>query len=135
MIQGRKNSGGKRLTAARHCDEPQYLRANRRGPNRPSGDHMRITRRSMLRAGAAALLVLGGLAVGVGRAQAATNPWMDATQPPSQRADELLAAMTQAEKLTMMHGGASCGYVGCVDGNSRLGIPALHLQDGPVGAG
>ena len=96
---------------------------------------MRITRRSMLRAGTAALLVLGGLAVDIGRAQAATNPWMDASQPPSQRADELLAAMTQAEKLTMMHGGASCGYAGCVDANSRLGIPALHLQDGPVGAG
>ncbi len=96
---------------------------------------MPISRRSLLRGGAAALLLIGGLTVGVGTAHAATNPWMDASQPPSQRADELLAAMTQAEKLTMMHGGASCGYVGCVDGNTRLGIPALHLQDGPVGAG
>ncbi|WP_328911801.1 MULTISPECIES: glycoside hydrolase family 3 C-terminal domain-containing protein [unclassified Streptomyces] len=66
---------------------------------------------------------------------AAAQPWANAAQTPDQRADELLAAMTQAEKLTMLHGGASCGYVGCVDGNSRLGIPALHLQDGPVGAG
>jgi beta-glucosidase len=96
---------------------------------------MRFTRRSLLRGGVAALLLLGGLSVGVGTAHAAGGPWTDASQPPSQRADELLAAMTQAEKLTMMHGGASCGYVGCVDGNSRLGIPALHLQDGPVGAG
>ncbi|MET9222649.1 glycoside hydrolase family 3 C-terminal domain-containing protein [Streptomyces sp. NPDC003300] len=60
---------------------------------------------------------------------------MNTAQTPAQRADELLAAMTQAEKLTMLHGGASCGYVGCVDGNTRLGIPPLHLQDGPVGAG
>ena len=60
---------------------------------------------------------------------------MVAAQTPEQRADELLAQMTTAEKLTMLHGGASCGYVGCVDGNARLGIPALHLQDGPVGVG
>jgi beta-glucosidase len=66
---------------------------------------------------------------------AAAQPWMNTAQTPEQRADELLAAMTQAEKLTMLHGGAGCGYVGCVDANTRLGIPALHLQDGPVGAG
>ena len=43
--------------------------------------------------------------------------------------------MTLAEKLQMLHGGAGCGYVGCVDANTRLGIPALHLQDGPAGVG
>src|SRR5689334_7730900 len=43
--------------------------------------------------------------------------------------------MTLPEKLTMLHGGAECGYVGCLDGNSRLGIPALRLQDGPAGVG
>ncbi|MEU6852963.1 glycoside hydrolase family 3 C-terminal domain-containing protein [Actinacidiphila alni] len=86
---------------------------------------------------AALLLAAAGSAVygGVTPAHAAAQPWTDAAQTPAQRADELLAAMTQAEKLTMLHGGASCGYVGCVDGNSRLGIPPLHLQDGPVGAG
>ncbi|MCX5214705.1 glycoside hydrolase family 3 C-terminal domain-containing protein [Kitasatospora sp. NBC_00240] len=68
-------------------------------------------------------------------AEAAQNPWMNTSLTPAQRADSLLAAMTQAEKLTMLHGGKSCGYVGCVDGNSRLGIPPLHLQDGPVGVG
>jgi beta-glucosidase len=66
---------------------------------------------------------------------AAAQPWMDTSLTPAQRADSLLSAMTQAEKLTMLHGGASCGYVGCVDGNTRLGIPPLHLQDGPVGVG
>ncbi|MEV4709046.1 glycoside hydrolase family 3 C-terminal domain-containing protein [Actinoplanes sp. NPDC049316] len=54
---------------------------------------------------------------------------------PEQRAEALLRRMTLAEKLTMMHGGAECGYIGCVDGNPRLGIPALHLQDGPAGVG
>ncbi|WP_327292938.1 glycoside hydrolase family 3 C-terminal domain-containing protein [Streptomyces sp. NBC_01198] len=85
---------------------------------------------------AALALVLGsGVAVGARHAAAADQPWMNTAQAPLDRANELLAAMTQAEKLTMMHGGQGCGYVGCVDANTRLGIPALHLQDGPVGAG
>ncbi len=55
------------------------------------------------------------------------------TGSPEQRADALLAQMTTDEKLTMMHGGASCGYGACVDPIARLGIPGLHLQDGPAG--
>ncbi|WP_067495387.1 glycoside hydrolase family 3 C-terminal domain-containing protein [Actinoplanes sp. TFC3] len=54
---------------------------------------------------------------------------------PAQRAESLLQRMTRAEKLTLMHGGAACGYVGCVDGVDRLGIPPLRLQDGPTGVG
>src|SRR6185295_8757072 len=68
-------------------------------------------------------------------ARAADPPWMDTSLTAAARADLLLAAMTQAEKLTMMHGGGSCGYAGCVPANTRLGIPALRLQDGPVGVG
>ncbi|ROR46360.1 beta-glucosidase [Kitasatospora cineracea] len=84
----------------------------------------------------AALLVAGALAtLGSPAASAADQPWTNAAQTPEQRADELLAAMTQAEKLTMLHGGPSCGYAGCIPANTRLGIPALHFQDGPVGAG
>ncbi|MEV6012839.1 glycoside hydrolase family 3 C-terminal domain-containing protein [Streptomyces sp. NPDC051976] len=99
---------------------------------------MRDWKRTVLPFAAALLLAAGATAVTGGQTPAhaaAVQPWMNTAQTPEQRADELLAAMTQAEKLTMLHGGASCGYVGCVDGNSRLGIPALHLQDGPVGAG
>jgi beta-glucosidase len=54
---------------------------------------------------------------------------------PAQRAEALLQRMTRDEKLTLMHGGVACGYVGCVDGIDRLGIPPLHLQDGPSGVG
>jgi beta-glucosidase len=79
--------------------------------------------------------VLAATALAASPAQAATQPWMNTALAPVDRANLLLAAMTQAEKLTMMHGGASCGYVGCVDANTRLGIPALHLQDGPAGVG
>ncbi|MFC7178207.1 glycoside hydrolase family 3 C-terminal domain-containing protein [Kitasatospora paranensis] len=89
----------------------------------------------MLPAGVATLLVAAALSTFGFQAQAAGQPWTDAGQTPDQRAGELLAAMTQAEKLTMLHGGPSCGYAGCVPANTRLGIPALHLQDGPVGAG
>ncbi|WP_460370838.1 glycoside hydrolase family 3 protein, partial [Actinocorallia lasiicapitis] len=44
-------------------------------------------------------------------------------------------AMTPPEKLALLHGGADCGFVGCVDGNDRLGIPPLRLHDGPAGVG
>jgi beta-glucosidase len=89
--------------------------------------------RRMLSALAAAVLVV--TALNATPAQAADQPWMNTALSPAERAGLLLAAMTQAEKLTMMHGGSSCGYVGCVNANTRLGIPALHLQDGPVGVG
>jgi hypothetical protein len=69
------------------------------------------------------------------RGEVSDRPWEVAGHAPERRADDLLAAMTLPEKLTMLHGGAECGYVGCLDGNGRLGIPPLHLQDGPAGVG
>jgi beta-glucosidase len=80
-----------------------------------------------------AVVIAGGLATASPTAQAADRPWLDAAQTPTDRANELLAQMTETEKLAMMHQGASCTWGACVDGNTRLGIPALHLQDGPAG--
>jgi beta-glucosidase len=82
----------------------------------------------------AAVLAVTVLAVPI-PARAATQPWMNTALSPTDRAALLLAAMTSDEKLTMLHGGPACGYAGCIPANTRLGIPALHLQDGPAGVG
>nr|WSX75042.1 glycoside hydrolase family 3 C-terminal domain-containing protein [Streptomyces sp. NBC_00899] len=106
----------------------QRFRSRRR---RPQGRRRTVE----VLAAAVALVLSTGVAAVTGQAAAADQPWTNAAQAPLDRANELLAAMTQTEKLAMMHGGQGCGYAGCVDANSRLGIPALRLQDGPVGAG
>jgi len=54
------------------------------------------------------------------------------SQTPGQRAKALLAKMSLDEKLAMVHGYPG-DYVGDVNPNSRLNIPALHLEDGPQG--
>ena len=60
------------------------------------------------------------------------QPWMNASDPPEARAAKLVAAMTLAEKIALFHG--SCkGYVGNVCANTRLGIPAIKMNDGPQG--
>jgi beta-glucosidase len=63
----------------------------------------------------------------------AVQPWMDTSKTASERADLLVAAMTNAEKDVMMHG-ASGSYTGNVPANGTYGIPALCLSDGPSGA-
>ncbi len=73
-------------------------------------------------------------------------PWMDRTLSSDQRADLVLAQMTQDEKLQLVHGigwgvlrpGApvpaeDIGGAGFVPGIPRLGIPGLNLADSAVG--
>jgi len=62
----------------------------------------------------------------------AAAPWMDTSLPANQRANLLLSQMTLDEKIAMVHG-FSGPCVGNGTNNARLGIPALHLQDGPAG--
>jgi beta-glucosidase len=77
--------------------------------------------------------LLSPLAVQISAHPHAGRVWMDATLSPDQRADALLAQMTLPEKITLLHGNIFGSYVGYIPANTRLGIPALNLQDGPAG--
>src|SRR6185436_18460227 len=63
------------------------------------------------------------------------QPWGDTSLTPEERAALLVAQMTLDEKIAMVHGSNHPPYVGAITNNSRLGIPALRLQDGPAGVG
>lgn len=67
---------------------------------------------------------------------AAVRPWLNRDQNPTQRASELLAQMTLAQKLQMVDGTGyafNAGYAGHLQGIPSLGIPDLYLADGAVG--
>ena len=81
------------------------------------------------------VLILAALAA----CNADHKPWLDAGKSDSERASLLLDAMTLEEKVAMMHGVCrfeipGCGFtIGKIPANERLGIPALHMTDGPAG--
>ncbi|GCE14088.1 beta-glucosidase [Tengunoibacter tsumagoiensis] len=66
------------------------------------------------------------------QANAQQRPWLNKALSADQRALLLLKVMTLTEKIDLLHGVAG-PYVGNVAANNRLGIPALHLEDGPAG--
>ena len=87
---------------------------------------------------AAALLALAALAARPGSAAAAraalpggapAGSWAEAAG----RARRAVAGMTLDEKLGVVGGTAGRRYVGETTAVPRLGVPALHLQDGPQG--
>ncbi|HZC25902.1 MAG TPA: glycoside hydrolase family 3 C-terminal domain-containing protein, partial [Actinopolymorphaceae bacterium] len=61
--------------------------------------------------------------------------WLDAAQPPGQRAAELVAQMTLDEKITELHGIQNADHRRFVPGIDRLGIPPLVITNGPAGVG
>lgn len=87
---------------------------------------------------AAALVAAAGIAVLLMTAPGAhaARPWMDASRTPQDRAKLALAAMTQSEKLAIVHGDFPCAGDagdGTVSGIPRLGIPGLSIVGGDVG--
>ena len=66
-------------------------------------------------------------------AAAAACSGLAAAQSSAQRAAALLAKMTLADKIGMLHGVGSPGYTGMTTANAALGIPSLTLNDGRQG--
>jgi len=60
-------------------------------------------------------------------------PWVGSHAPTDVKVSRVLGQMTLDEKITMVHGAAGSAYTGIIPGNTRLCIPALKMQDGPVG--
>src|SRR5258708_2591092 len=60
--------------------------------------------------------------------------WTNISLSASQRADALLAAMSQSDKIALVQG-AGGPYVGNIATNQNLKIPTLGLEDGPAGIG
>jgi beta-glucosidase len=71
---------------------------------------------------------------GAQTAQSSACPWVGSQAPVATKVREVLAQMTLAEKISMVHG-ISGPYVGNVAAIPSLCIPALTLEDGPAGVG
>ena len=64
---------------------------------------------------------------------ACAAPAARAQQSPAARAAALLARMSAADKVALLHGVPTAGYTGATAANAALGIPALALNDGRQG--
>lgn len=78
------------------------------------------------------------LAVSMWAPAAVAAPGVCGSATPAECARILVGKMTLEEKVALTHGnstaeGCEGGYVGCVPGLPRLGIPPIRLQDGPQG--
>jgi beta-glucosidase len=70
-----------------------------------------------------------------------TRPWCDTALNPDERADLLVAQLTDAEKISLLGGDEVSGvlgepgtHTGTLNGIERLGIPTIYLSDGPAGS-
>jgi len=84
---------------------------------------------------AAAFTVCAVVVPGTAHAAPATAacPWVGSRAPIEQRVAQVLPQMTLDEKIAMVHGAAGSAYTGYIPGVARLCIPALKMEDGPVG--
>jgi len=104
--------------------------------------------RALLLALTLAVLPLPAPSASAAAPQSAQRPWLDPSLPPGRRADLALAAMTRAEKLSLVFGymgsvmpsahytpppQALPGSAGFVPGIARLGLPPQWLTDGGLG--
>ncbi|MDJ0343046.1 glycoside hydrolase family 3 C-terminal domain-containing protein [Streptomyces sp. H10-C2] len=63
-------------------------------------------------------------------------PWAGSNAPVADRVAQLMARMTQAQKIQMLHGnGNQEPYIGNLAAIPSLCIPSVGLQDGPGGVG
>src|SRR6266516_1476966 len=77
----------------------------------------------------------GGVAA-AGQAASPSCPWLNQSLPISRRVHLLLSKMTLANEITMVEGqGTGQPYVFYMAAQPSLCIPALGLEDGPLGVG
>ncbi|WP_405584093.1 discoidin domain-containing protein [Streptomyces sp. NBC_01190] len=63
-------------------------------------------------------------------------PWVGSTAPVATRVSQVMAQMTTAQKVSILHGNNSATpYIGNITGIPSLCIPNIGLQDGPAGVG
>ncbi|WP_329176989.1 discoidin domain-containing protein [Streptomyces sp. NBC_01477] len=63
-------------------------------------------------------------------------PWVGSTAPVSTRVSQVMAQMTTAQKVSILHGNNNASpYIGNITGIPSLCIPNIGLQDGPHGVG
>ncbi len=74
---------------------------------------------------------LASVLISIVAAQSGFQAWKDTALTPKQRAAAILSEMTVDEKISMLHGVSADPYSGLVSANTRLGIPAIKMNDGP----
>ncbi len=79
-------------------------------------------------------LAFAGAAAAPSAVAAGSCAWVGSTAPVPQRVAQVLAQMSLAQKIQLVHG-ASGPYVGNIPGIPALCIPTIWLEDGPVGVG
>jgi beta-glucosidase len=74
-------------------------------------------------------------AVPAATAASAACPWVGSSAPIPTRVSQVLAKMTQAQKVALLTGVGGSSYVGFIPAIGSLCIPGMNLQDGPAGVG